>query len=304
VWSPRARATAARTIFLVVAVGLLAWAVATRWSSIVAALHRLHPWTVGLTLLGCIAGVALSLVGWRVLVADLAGPIPLRTAGRIFFLAQLGKYVPGGVWQFLAVMALGAEHDLPSHATLLASSVLTVLSLLAALVIAAVTLPALAHDASATWWPLLLALPVVAVLVHPRVVNPVVDLALRVTRRGRLDRPLSTRAVVQALGWTFLSLLVLGAAAWVLVADLGHPGGTAYIATTGAFSLAWAAGLAVVFVPAGAGVREGVVALALTPVVSRPGALLVALMMRAATALADVVLAATAALLQRIRRSA
>lgn len=290
-------------MFLVVAVGLLVWAVLARRDAVTAALHQLHARTVFLVVAACIAGVALSLAGWRVLVADLANPLPLPVAARVFFVAQLGKYVPGGVWQFVAVMALGSEYGIPARATFLASSVLTVLSLLAALVIAAVTLPALSHDASATWWPLLAVVPILAVLVHPRVVNPVVNFVLRLARREQLDRPLSTGAVVRALGWTFVSLLVLGAGVYALVADLGHPGWTGYLIATGAFCLAWAAGLAVVFVPAGAGVREGVMALALAPVVSRPGALVIALVMRAATALADLLLAFAALLLHRWRRT-
>jgi glycosyltransferase 2 family protein len=302
--SPRAAIGVARIAFLLVAVGLLAWAVLARRAEIIEALHRIHPWTVAVVVAACMAAVACALAGWRVLLADLGWPLSLHTSALVFFVSQLGKYVPGGIWQFVAVMSLAAEHDVPRQVSLLASTVLAVVTLLAALVVAAVTLPALSHDVATVWWPLLLALPVVAVIVHPRVVNASVAAALRWTGRGQLERPLSTRAVLGSLGWTLASFAVLGVGPWALLVDLGHGGVRSYLVATGAFALAWAAGLIVVFAPAGAGVREGVLVLALGAVVSRPDALLVALVLRAATAAADLILAGGSMLSDRwVRRA-
>ena len=49
-----------------------------------------------------------NLQAWQVLLAGLGSPLRTTTAGRIFFIGQLGKYIPGSVWPILTQMELGA----------------------------------------------------------------------------------------------------------------------------------------------------------------------------------------------------
>ena len=50
---------------------------------------------------------------WQTLLAGLGSPLPVPAAGRILFIGQLGKYIPGSVWPILAQMELGARAKVP-----------------------------------------------------------------------------------------------------------------------------------------------------------------------------------------------
>ncbi len=44
------------------------------------------------------------------LLNDLGSPLPPAGSLRVFFLGQLGKYVPGSVWPAVAQMELGRDY--------------------------------------------------------------------------------------------------------------------------------------------------------------------------------------------------
>jgi len=64
-------------------------------------------------------------------------------------------------------------------------------------------------------------------------------------------------------------------------------------------ALAWAAGIGFIPAPAGAGIREGLLALTLGPIIGVPEALTVALASRVLLLIADVLLAALGAIVGR-----
>ena len=102
------------------------------------------------------------MLGWRVLMADLGSPLHVAPSAGIFFVGQLGKYLPGSVWSVLAQAEMGARLDVPRRRSGVVGLVSIGLGVLTGLLVG---LPALAlligssHAASAAW--LLLALPLV-----------------------------------------------------------------------------------------------------------------------------------------------
>ena len=83
-------------------------------------------------------------------MADRAGRPGLRlrlpVAGRIFFVGQLGKYLPGSVWPVVMQAELGRDHHIPRRRTMTVSLVAQLLSFATALLVAVLVLP-LAPDA-------------------------------------------------------------------------------------------------------------------------------------------------------------
>src|SRR5947207_12155933 len=88
----------ARVGFVVLAVALGGWAVYVQRGAVATGLHRVGVLTVLAALLTVVVGLIASLQTWRSLLASLGSPLPLAAAGRIFFIGQLGKYIPGSVW--------------------------------------------------------------------------------------------------------------------------------------------------------------------------------------------------------------
>ena len=89
-----------------------------------------------------------NLRAWQVLLAGLGSPLRTTVVGRIYFIGQLGKYLPGSVWPILAQMELGAAHRVPRARSATTAVLAMMIGLLTGLITALVTLPFTAHSAA------------------------------------------------------------------------------------------------------------------------------------------------------------
>jgi glycosyltransferase 2 family protein len=295
-WTTAGRLLSSRPVrwgFVAVAVALCGYAVIRHWSEVRAALASLGFLAVAGALVGVLLALLATMQVWRRLLAALGSPLPARAAARVMFIGQLGKYLPGSVWPVLAQMELGTAHQVPRHRSASAAVLTMLLTLLAGLLVALVTLPFLPGGASYRW--VFLAAPVLLVCLHPKVVNRVMNWLLRVTRRPPLEQPLAGRAVAGALAWAVGSWLCYGLQIWLMATRLGAPYGTGALLATGGFAFAWCVGFLVVFAPAGAGVRDVLLVAVLAPTIGVAGATAIALVSRVLLTVGDLITAAAAA---------
>jgi uncharacterized membrane protein YbhN (UPF0104 family) len=288
--------------FVLLAITLLAYALISQWDKAWSALSALSWLSVAGALVA--GGLALgpAMMAWRALLADLGSPLPLSAATQIMFIGNLGKYVPGGVWQVLATVEMGREHATPAKRTLTATVVGMALALGSALALTALALPLTSSNATRQYWWVLALVPFVLVALHPRVLTTALNLALRLARKEPLERAISLPGLVRALAWTVLGWLLLGTMTWLLVADI-HRGGLAdYLPAAAAYLLAWAVGFMAIFAPGGIGVREVAMAAALAPLMGGVQALVVATVTRLISTVADLSWAGFAFLLNSRRR--
>ncbi|MCY9785590.1 flippase-like domain-containing protein [Nocardiopsis sp. EMB25] len=293
-------------LVLLVCAGL---AVRTHWEQAREAAVALPLWVLPVAVLAAMAGLTAQMMAWRALLAGLGSPLPRGVAARVMFVGQLGKYLPGSVWAFVAQVELGRDWRVPrvrgAAATLLAVGVTVAVSLS----VAAVALPLSSVGAASRWWWALALAPLLLAALHPRVVGWGVRLAARpftrfreVAEAGPLRLP--GRAMATAVAWTLAAWVPLGAHVWVLTWAVGGDPVRSFGPAVGAYALAWTLGLLVVFAPAGLGVREAVLVVALAPVVDAGAALVVAVLSRLVMTVADVAWAGLSLPLSRTARSA
>jgi hypothetical protein len=227
--------------------------------------------------------LAVLLAAWTASLRWCAAPVRYRDAARIWFTANLARFIPGTVWQFasLAVMA-NRYHVAPLAATatvLLEQIVLLVTGLL---VLAGLT-PAVLH---AAWWQT--AFIVAAGLGAAGLLLP--------RPGGRVGRWLERRVPGVQLLWSGMTLGRLGRFALLLVAPwllygvafrllaLGLLGGAAAAQSWGfyiaAFTGSYVAGVIAVFAPAGLLVREAALIGVLAPALGSGDAVIVAVAAR------------------------
>jgi hypothetical protein len=304
----RARAvlgsTALRIGFVVVAVALGGYAVADEWTQVRAGFADLGPaalaGALGLSLLGLLC----SMAQWRSLLTAAGSRVALAPAARIFFVGQVGKYLPGAVWPVLAQMELGQAQRVPRRRSATVALITMLVSLAAGLAVAALCiLGSLSRSVTAGYGWAFLAVPVLLVGLHPRVLNPALDRLLRLARRPAQEVPLTGRAVGGATVWAVLCWVFYGLSVWLLAVRLGAPEGRTLLLAIGGFAFAWCAGFLVVLAPAGAGVREVVLVASLSPVLSVGKATAVALASRLLTTVGDLLAAALAGWLGHDRPS-
>jgi uncharacterized membrane protein YbhN (UPF0104 family) len=296
-------APVARPVFAVLIFLAIGYAVASEWQGVRSALLTLDWPSVVLSFVAAFAGTVTSLMAWRALLADEGHPLPVLVAGRIFFVGQLGKYLPGSVWSIVMQMELAKSAGVQRGRAFTTSLAWVGLSLSTALCMGVLGFPVLASAHQGQVWVLVAMLPFALVASAPPVLTRLVNLVLRIMRKGPLPKALSWRGVLTACAWLSATWVLFGLHLWLLANALGAPGLSGVTRCIGGFALAMAAGVIFVFAPSGAGVREALIVAALSPVMTTGQALGIAVVSRALFILADVSSAGAAALsgVRRIR---
>jgi len=266
------------------------------------AVRPVHPWAVAASVALLTAVLAWGVLVWRGVLALLTPtgepPPSFGALLRVWAPSSVARYVPGGVWQFIAAGALAPTAGRGRLVGGLA--VHTAFSLLAAAVVAAALAP---HGADA-WWlaRLVAAVSATAALVHPTVLGWLLRTARRIPGAGALAWRGRWRDGLRLVGLQVLGWLAYGAAFWLLVHGMADAPTALVGRLTGIAVLAFLAGYAAVLAPAGLGARELALTVLLAPAIG-PAAPAVALLGRAWSVAADVALVAVAAAtLQRTRQ--
>ncbi len=244
-----------------------------------------NPLVLALSCVVLLSGYLLSAGLWGRIVRDLGGPaLPMWTAMRLFMVANLGRYVPGKVWQIagLAYMAKGqgVSGGVATGAAVLGQGV----ALLAASLIGVGTL----FGPNEAWrrfgWAGLVfgitfAVVIVAVVTVPSLFRRLIGIWCRLTRTVPPEDPHDAGNV--GLRWLALYVLnwgIYATAFWLLYLSFGE--WKTFLQIGPAFAAAYVAGYLAVFAPAGAGIREGFLVVLLQPTMSGEAALVVALVAR------------------------
>ncbi|MFC1437826.1 lysylphosphatidylglycerol synthase transmembrane domain-containing protein [Streptacidiphilus sp. N1-10] len=293
-----------RVGFVLAAVGGGGYALASQWSQVKSGLSDLSwPTLVGALVALLVASVA-SMQGWRTLLAGFGSRPPLRGAAQVFFVGQLGKYLPGSVWSVVAQMDLGRAYKIPPRRSASAAALAMLVSVASGLLCTVCALPFLQGGSTGGYGWAFLAVPVILAMLHPRLLNPLLDRLLKLARRPALEHRVSGRTITLSLAWSLLYWGLVGLQIWILVVGMGVPALKALAPSIGGFAFAWSVGFLIIIAPAGAGVRDVILAAMLTPIMDVGLATAVALVSRVLTVVADLLVAALAGWLGRGRAAA
>lgn len=296
--------TAVRAGFVLAAVGLGVAAIARDLDGFRAALATIGASRAAAALALVVVGLLVSAEVWRTSVVPVTGALTRPASRAIFFVSQLGKYIPGGLWTIAAQVDLARRYGLRRSAMGVGALLYLGFHVATGVVVAAVLVPlgtpGLLREQA--WVPVVGVLSVIGLL--PPVLDRVVRLGLKVLRQPPLPAPLTARDIARPVGWLVVVWAAFGLATYVVAAPLvaaepaaagsavGGPAATLLVLSVGGFALAWVVGVLVLPAPAGVGAREVALVLALAPVLSVTQATSVAVVLRVAHAVADLGLAA------------
>lgn len=200
-------------------------------------------------------------LSWRKLLQAFGHDLPLAPTTRIWSTSELARYVPGVIWQVVGRVFLVRPYGV-SASVCSASQVLElVIFLLANVLVAIGCLIWLGNkqlQGEARFWLLstVALVPLLIVLLHPRVFFRVLNRILESMNNPRLTPQVRKRTLSGLAIWSILGLLWQSLAVWLLVSEaLGLPL-TKWWVVAGAYCLAWCAGFLAVWAPGGIGVRE------------------------------------------------
>jgi hypothetical protein len=239
-----------------------------------------------------LASYFMSAALWGRIVGELGGPrLPARDAVPIFMIANLGRYIPGKVWQIAGLAALAKGKGVPP-ATAAGAAVLG--QGVAVIAAAAVGVGALlaGPEAYRPWGAagLVVVVALAGLLAVPRISGGLASAWFRLVRSD--VRPdLSGAHMLRWLALYTLNWSLYAGSFWVLALSLGFGEGPP-VAVGSAFAAAYVLGYAMIFAPAGLGPREGFLILFLTPHLGAAASGVVAIVARVWTTLVEVVPAA------------
>ncbi|MEX1178960.1 MAG: hypothetical protein WEB09_10915 [Nitriliruptor sp.] len=287
-----------RVAVIVAAFALGAVAITRDLDGFVASVRTIGFGRAGVSFALVTAGLLVSAEVWRTCIGATAGRLSAPAARRVFFVTQLGKYLPGAVWPVLAQVEAARRYGLVPSRMAVGSLLFLGLHLLTGLVVAAGSLP-WTSPALVGRYPWLFALvPAMLIALLPPVLERSITLGLRLLGRPPLPTPLSLRDVALPSGLLLVTWGSYGAAAAVVAVPLQDAGTTWQLVAVvvGGFALAWAVGVLALPAPAGVGAREVVLVLALAPMVGTTRATSVAVVLRVVHTAGDLLLALTSRL--------
>ena len=214
---------------------------------------------------------------WTVSLRWCAVQLRFRDAARIWFTANLARFIPGTVWQFASLATMSLRYGVsPVAAT--ATALLQMLALLiTALLVMAGFMPAVRH---AAWWQTTLVAAAVLVGVGLVLTRPGGRLGAWLEHRVPSLRLLWSGLTPLRMGGFLLALvipwLLYGTAFYLLAQGLlgTPPGGWSFYVA--AFTGGYIAGIIAVFAPAGLLVREAALVALLSPLLSNSDAVILA----------------------------
>lgn len=249
---------------LVVTVVLAFWARAVwdNWGQVSRVQWQANPLLLAASACLALAHLPLTALIWRKALQYVGIQVTVRWALKSYLLTQLGRYIPGGVWDVAGRLVAAGDEGLPKgpvSVTILVEMALGVVT------------GALIFLASLAFWDR--AVPVEGVAaaaamvaaglaaLHPALLGPLLGLAARVLRRDTAVLPMNYGQVLTLALYHFLVRLLVGVAFYFFAAALTPLGWDLLPVFAGIFVASWVLGFVVVLAPQGLGVREGAMVL-------------------------------------------
>ena len=211
-------------------------------------------------------------------------------ATRLFMIANLGRYIPGKVWQIAGLAALAKSRGVPAATATGAAVLGQGIALVAATAVGTGALLG-GPEALRPWG--VVAISIMALVAMLTAVPVVFQALAKVGFRLARSEPPETLGAVRGLQWLLLYVLNWVAYAlsfWLMVVSFGASAPLVPVAS--AFAAAYVLGYLMIFAPAGVGVREGFLIAFLTPQLGVGPAGVLAIVARIWTTLVEVVPAA------------
>lgn len=302
VCAPSRLVRVAQIVLPIAAAVCIALVVSRSWSEVSRFDWQLRPLPLAGSAVCFVAYYGLCALLWWLVLRAFGLRSPLSQAAAVWGKSILWRYLPGSVFVFAGRLWMSARQGLEPERVSAAMIYEQVLVVGGALATIAMLLPFWEYDRGATAWGLL-GIPLVLVVLHPRVFAPLADRVLRLLHRPPLRRVMTYRSVCLLLIYTIAVWLVGGLGSWLTAAAVTDVSVAALPVITVAFALAFVASMVAFLVPSGIGVREGVLAAATAGVL--PGAavsLAWALLLRFWVTLVEIAFVAVVAALGRVGR--
>lgn len=251
---------------------------------------------------GCILWLGLSMVltigsfmvhgaSWVWILNILSGRVEYEKGLKIFFLSQLGRYIPGKIWTFMGRFMVCRDNQVTRMAV--SESILyeLMMSICGACVVFAVTATvsggAFGHQGH--WVQYLIIVAVACFMIWPATFVSALNLVLQKIKLGQIQSVITSMDLLKYLFMHIAVWLLMGYGFYCMARSFIVLPMSLSIYFPALFCLAWLGGFFSILTPAGIGVREGILTYLLAQYVSAADALVIALFSRLWVTAAEII---------------
>lgn len=252
----------------IVILALFLYQLNKNWTQLTAYTFQWNPWLLAMALLGfMLQELSYGLI-WQSILARLDSRLGLRLCLRIYLASEFVRYIPGNVWHVLTRILWVGRYGVSRPVAFASMTIELITKLAAGMLVFSVSLlfwrdfgavGSLLHGPLVDILGLASILALLIVL-HPRVLNGLLNLALRLLKRDPVQLTLRYSDILLiTLAWC-ASWFVAGCAFYILMLAL-WPGAplVALPICIGIYALAWDIGFVSFITPSGLGVREAAI---------------------------------------------
>lgn len=209
--------------------------------------------------------------GWHRILSGIAHRVGVVEAMAVWFASQVSKYVPGKVMLPLVRFSLCKRCGIDIGRTTM--SIYLELALMTGGAIFVFLLSSLGWADNAAWallaeklhwaqgaeylrWVVLLVVPGCLVAVHPKLLERVINFALKLIGKTPLRIEITYGRMMALFAWYVLGWCVYSLSSWLLMVSLTDMDSAQFLPIAGAFTFSWVVGFLSFITPSGLGVRE------------------------------------------------
>lgn len=225
---------------------------------------------------------------WRKLISMLGGKLSLPSAMRIFFTANIGRYIPGGIWVLAGLVVMAQKAGVSRRISMQGMIYSQVISNLLGVALILIML----GNRVFPIWILVTILLSGIVFLSPKLFSTIINFLLKLAKREPLEQQLTFKELgyyffLQTVNWLLIGLtFFLFLRAFVPVSLIDNPELLIIMPAC------WTAAFLMLIAPGGLGLRETLLLTLLTPIIGTAPAIVLPWLHRIIQTVIELLLAA------------
>lgn len=262
------------------------------WSQLDISFEKVRWGWLALSGLAFIGSCSVSALLWHESLAIVGDSPGYATCLRTMVLAQLAKYLPGGIWAVVGQVELSKKAGVPRGKSVVAMGLMSAALVVSGLVFGAIVGAPIMMLGPAKVAAAALGVVLLMASMHPAVFSRIVRATFLVAGRQAPRIDLTILDVARVLLYAIVYWPCAGLAFFLMAGAVVRVSPADLLPFAGAYAISWTLGYVAVFAPGGLGVREPALVFFLARIVGFTGATLIALSQRVWFTLMELVMAA------------
>ncbi len=280
----------AQVVLIGVIIFFMGRQIVTNWSEISSFRWQLNAVYLGFSVILVVAALFVFSTTWKLIIKSLGSEIPVLKAFKIAFLANLGRYIPGKIWQVFGIIYMAKKEGVSEEESVASFGLTQIFAIPSGLLVGLLGYwlfhggdQTITHKPVITGGMALAAVGIAAVslmiVFFPRPIERLANLILTKMRRRPIKLHMHKSLAAAIYAGYFLAWSLYGVAFWVFLRGVS-PVDSPVIAVVGIFNIAYQIGYLVILAPGGMGPREAVITILLAPYYTQPVAAAIAIASR------------------------